>query len=160
MFEVIPKGGFATTYVLPGEGTPLAELRWHWWREAGELVIHGFRYSISREGIFGPFLLQAQGETLARATKTSAWLRAFVIDYQGEEYTLKAPSAWQRAFVLMHGDQVVGTVCPKSAWSRAALVDMPDLPLPLTLFLTWLVLLLWRRQAAAAAAGAAGASAQ
>jgi hypothetical protein len=54
------------------------------------------------------------------------------------------------------GDTEIGTLTPNSAWRRDAAVKLPEQwPLPLKVFVIWLVIILWNRDYNAAA-GAVG----
>ena len=153
MLEAVPRSLFSNDYIIrSNNGASLIELRRNWFREKGQVTIEGVVYKVYREGIAGAFILEANGEVLARASKSSVWTRSFDIDYQGIRYILKSKSVSWREFVLRIGLEVVGSIRPKSAWSRKAVVDLPNLPLPIAMFMTWLVLILWQRDEAAASA--------
>jgi hypothetical protein len=76
-----------------------------------------------------------------------------IIHYGGRDYTLRKPSAWRRAFVVLDGERQIGSIAPESAWTRRAIADLPaDWPLPIRAFAIWLVIILWKRDADSAAA--------
>jgi hypothetical protein len=53
----------------------------------------------------------------------------------------------------MDGDRRIGTLAPESRWTRRATANLPsDWPAPITAFVIWLVIILWKREAGAAAA--------
>jgi len=59
----------------------------------------------------------------------------------------------RRGFVLMDGERQIGSITPDNAWTRRATADLPpDWPAPITAFVAWLVIILWKREAAASAA--------
>jgi hypothetical protein len=61
--------------------------------------------------------------------------------------------------VLFQGDIEVGSIRPEGYLSRKAAVSLPgDMPMPVQVFVMWLVILLWRREANAGAAAAASAA--
>ncbi|MBM3470135.1 MAG: hypothetical protein FJX73_05000 [Armatimonadetes bacterium] len=94
----------------------------------------------------GDFVLESGGAVLARAEKPSAFRRSFVIEHEGRRYTLRSRSAFLRAFVLLDGSAEVGSITPEGMLTRRADVTLPlDLPLPVRVFIIWLVLILWRR---------------
>ena len=77
-----------------------------WWREKGLLTVHGIDYMVYREGLTsGAFILELDGTVLARAEKPSAFHRAFLIEHAGKQYTLRAKSAFRRAFLLLDGSE-------------------------------------------------------
>ena len=53
----------------------------------------------------------------------------------------------------MDGDRQIGAISPENAWTRRATADLsPDLPMPIQVFVIWLVILLWKRDAQSSAA--------
>lgn len=150
MLEAVPRSLFSNDYIIRStDGALLIELHSNWLREKGQVMMEGVVYRVRREGIVGAFVLEANGEILARASKSSVWIRSFDIDYQGVRYILKSKSVAPREFVLRVGLEIVGSIRPKRAWSRKAIVDLPELPLTIVLFITGLVILLWQRDEAA-----------
>jgi hypothetical protein len=65
--------------------------------------------------------------------------------------TLKPRSLFSRTFVLVHGDREIGSMRSTSLLGNSADIDFPEnLPLPMQLFLAFLVITAWRRARAAA----------
>ena len=122
------------------------------WRERGSLRVDGSTYQAYREGILsGAYLLKRRGSTLASAKKPSAFRREFLVEHDGRRYTLRAKSAFERGFVLLNGTKRVGWITLESIFSYRANVHLPaDLPLPVQVFVLWLVINTWRRAAASA----------
>ena len=151
VLEVVPKGWFSNDYEIIDNGERIVDLHRSWFREEGELTILGEKYQIRKPSMRGVFLLEQNGATVAQAEKPSAFKRVMIVDYNGVRYTLKPKSAVWRSFVLQVDDRVIGSVDRKyGGWSRKALVQFPDLPLPITVFMTWLVIILWKRDENAA----------
>ena len=51
-----------------------------------------------------------------------------------------------RAFELKRGGDRVGSVAPTSALKRSARISLPgELSVPVQVFITWLVLVMWKR---------------
>ncbi len=122
------------------------------WREKALLTVQGVDYRVYREGLMsGDFILASGESVLARAKKPSALRRTFIIEHGGRHYTLRAKSAFQRAFELLDGDRVVGSVSPRGIFTRRAAVDLPeDMPLFVKVFIIWLAVILWKRESDAA----------
>lgn len=140
---------FSDRYAIVDEaGREIATVRIRWWREAGSFEIDGTRYDVGRRHLMrGPFELQQDGRELASARKPSAFHRRFEIDAGGERYHLVARHPLRRTFDLRRDGAVIGSIRPTSLWTRSAVVDLPEsLSLPLRVFMTWLVLAMWRRQ--------------
>jgi hypothetical protein len=127
------------------------------WREKGTLTIDGVAHRVYRESVMhGDFLLERDGHILARATKPSAFRNLLVIRHDGRTYELVKASLWRRRYVVRAGNEEIGSVAPTSAWRRNAAVQLPpQWPLPLKVFVIWLVIILWKRADGAAASGSA-----
>jgi hypothetical protein len=105
----------------------------------------------------GAFILRQGDLELARAEKPSAFHRSFDVVHDGRSYTLGAESALRRKFVLKENGEAVGSVSPLNAFTRKCIVDLPtSIPLPVRVFMIWLVILLWKRDSDTAAVVAAG----
>lgn len=117
-------------------------------REKGDVEIDGMVCRMYRDGFLGDFVLEAQGHILLRAQKPSAFVRSFDLTYDHKHYQLKAASPFRRRFVLIEGNAIIGTIYPVSLFTRRAILDLPEeMPLVVRVFILWLVLLLWRRDA-------------
>ena len=148
MLRAEPKSWFSWDYTVYDNGAPVADLDLAWVREAGEVIIEGVACTLYRENLLsGVFILEGGGFPLARAEKPSALFRTFEIAYDGH-YTLQARSAFARTFVLCEGDREIGSIYPDHLFSRKMTVDLPEaLPLAVRVFITWLVILMWKRAA-------------
>jgi hypothetical protein len=155
MLRAIPKRWFSWDFTVIEGSRPVADIDLSWWREKGVLTVDGVTYSVSREGLMsGEFTLESGGSVLARAEKPSAFRRTFVIRHRDRHYTLKAKSAFRRSFVLLQGDREVGFLTPDGLFTRSASVHLPeDLPLAVHVFITWLAIILWKRESDAASSG-------
>jgi len=154
-----PKSWASWDFTVSDGSRPIADIDVSWWREKGLLTVQGVAHRVYREGAMsGDFILERDGTTLARASKPSAFRQAFVLDYAGRQYTLRKKSAWSRTFALIEGERIMGAITPNSMWTRDATVLLPeDWPLPLRVFLVWLTIVLWKRDADAGASAAASA---
>ena len=139
---------FSEHYEISDGGQVLTTVSNRWLREAGSFRIAGERYSVGRRSrMGGDFFAEHSSRPPARAEKPSAFLRRFVVTVDGESHELAARSAFRRGFALRREGREVGSVEPTSLFSRSARVDLPHpLSLPVQVFLTWMVLVLWKRQ--------------
>ena len=154
---LVPKRWVGWDYsVMTGDRT-LATLDLSCWRERAEIMIGDVTHRVFRERVMsGDFVIEAGGRELARATKPSAFRHTIIVHYTGKEYTLRKRSVWRRAFVLLDGERQIGAITPESAWTRRATADLPpDWPAPITAFVIWLVIILWKRDADGGAASSA-----
>jgi hypothetical protein len=149
MLTATPVRWFSWDFVITEGTQTIAAIDVSWWREAGELAVQGRSYRVYRERLMsGAFILASAGSVLARAEKPSAFRRAFIIEHAGRRYTLRARSPFQRAFELLDGSRLVGAISPEGIFTRRARVDLPeDLPLAMRVFILWLAVVLWRRDA-------------
>lgn len=153
LLEFGPRSWFSSrVYGIVQDGTPIGEIDCAWLREQGTIKIGGASYSASREGLMsGAFFLAANGQRLASADKPSALHRLFTVQIGNKTYTLKAASTLGRSFVLTENDREVGSIAPQGFFGRQAKANLPDdLALEARVFLIWLVVVMWKRQAKAA----------
>ena len=158
MLQATPRGWFSWNFLVSEGENDVADIRLAMLREAGELVVQDRTYRVNREGIMsGAFVLHEGDQEIARAEKPSAFRRWFQVRHDGKDYMLGAESAFRRKFVLKYGDEPVGSVYPANAFTRKCIVDLPaDIPLPVRVFMVWLVIILWKRDSDSGAAVAAG----
>jgi hypothetical protein len=88
---------------------------------------------------------------LAAVLDSLPFKRSFRVDVGGRKLMLKAASAWRRQIEVHDDDALIGRIGPTGWAGRTSVIDLPsDLPLPVQLFLFWLVIILWRRDASGA----------
>lgn len=138
---------FSWCFDLDLDETSRVSFDMQWLREGGRFTWAGREYRLSREGAWsGDFLLTADEQALARATKQSIFARTFTIHVDGRELTIHAVSWLSRRFELTEQGSVIGVVVPDHLFTRACTVEFPnDLSVPVRVFLFWLVVLMWRR---------------
>jgi hypothetical protein len=124
-----------------------------WWGEKGEFRLQGATYTARCEK--GAYVLESAGHVLARAEQPRKLFRKLVIEHAGHEYTLRAKSVFRREFLLFERATYLGCISPEGRFTRKAVVDLPrEFPLYLQVFVTWLVMTLWKHADATVAAGA------
>jgi hypothetical protein len=146
--DAIPKGFFSWGYDLYLRDVPLVSFDVSWLREKGAFVWDGTHYELFRETpLLGDFVIQEDNAVLARAAK-STLIRQFAITAGERTFVLKGANPFTRRFVLMENDLVAGEFCPNHPFTRKSIAEFPDdLPVPVCVFLFWLVVLMWRRAA-------------
>jgi hypothetical protein len=157
MLRAVPDGWFSYDFTVFDRGeTPVARADLANWRETAKLEVGGTHYEAHRKGwANGEFVLETEdGRVVAVAEKPSAWKDRFVFEHGGNRYELKKESAWRSAFVLScDGVGLVGSIRQKGFFNRELTVDVPEeLPLEVRVFIVWLVIILWKREASSAAA--------
>jgi hypothetical protein len=155
MITAIPKSWFSWDFWLrDAGGNTVGEVRLSSWRERGSIVAGGVTYRIYRESFLGPFVMEApDGSMAGRATKPSAFRREFVVSSDTCSYVLKTVSMFRREAGVFRGENRIGAITPVSWKGRRANARFTQaVPPELQAFLTWLTLLLWKRDSDAGAA--------
>lgn len=153
MLTATPRGWFSWDYAVSSKNDHLADIDISWWREKGTLTVDGQQYGVYRERpLSGRFILESNGTILASAEKPSSLRRRLIIeDAAGRQYELKPRDMFSRTFELHQGATVIGRLSAKGLLSRGMNVDLPEtLPLPVRVFVMWLTVILWKRDAQAA----------
>jgi hypothetical protein len=153
MLEAIPTDIFATNFRLHEQNKLLGEVDTSVWREKARLELEEGTYELYRDGKFrGDFLLERNGNVVARATKPSAFQNKFEVELPNHSLVLRRLSLWSRRFGLFEGQKQLGSIYPIGLFTRRANIDLPaDWPVAQRIFLFWLAFLMWRRQNQAAA---------
>lgn len=149
MLTATPRHWFTWDYAVSAGTEHLGDIDVSWWRERGMLTLGGQHYEVYRERpLGGDFILESEGTVLARAEKPSALRRRLVIHADGARYELRPRDLFTRTFDL-HGESgIMGSLSASGVFSRRVKVDLPDtLPLPLRVFVVWLTVVLWKRDA-------------
>lgn len=115
------------------------------------MTIEGVPHTIGREGLAsGAFTLARGGAVIARARRHSALRSRFEREHAVHRYELQKPSWWGRGYELLLDGQPVGSIRPRSPFTRRATIELPpDLPLSVQVFLAALVAFMWQREASA-----------
>lgn len=155
MLTATPRGWFSWDYAVSRDHDHLADIDISWWREKGTLTVDGRQYGVYRERpLSGKFILESDGRIVASAEKPSSLRRRLLIEHADKQYELKPRGMFTRTFELHSGPTTVGSLSAKGVFSRRMNVDLPEaLPLPVRVFVMWLTVILWKRDAQAASAG-------
>jgi hypothetical protein len=150
----VPKRWFSNDYRLQQAHGTVADLDVSGWKEAAEFDVAGGRYRLYRQRMAsGAFVMDQGGNVVARAVKPSALQARFELQVGRRSFTLRRPRWWRSDFALLEGETQVGRVRRAGAFTRRTLVELPDdLPLAAQVFVFWLALVIWTREAAAASA--------
>jgi hypothetical protein len=158
VLTIVPRHWWSWDFDVVDGTRVLARIDTSAWREKGVLTIDGVEHRVYRDGVMsGAFILERDGMPLVKARKPSAFRTVLIVSYDGREYTLRKKSAWRAAFVLLEADREIGSLTPNSLWRRDARVTLThDWPLPIRVFVIWLAIIMWKRDADAVVAAAAG----
>jgi len=147
--KLVPQNPFSWSFEVTQNNASIAQvLHTFGLKEKATLNIQGTTCQAYREHLMGgDYILEEQGQSLARARKQSAFSSAFQVESPGHSYTLRKESLFGRTFVLMEDDRQVGLFKPEGVFTRKADVSLPDeMPLQVQVFVLWLVLVLWKRE--------------
>ncbi len=153
------KNLFSWNFTVMDGSAAVAEINMSWWRDKGALTVERRDYPIHREGLVGgAFILEGDDAVMARAEKPNPFSRSFEIQHGDRHYVLKRKRlVFCRTYVLLAGDSEVGSIAAQGIPSRRLRAVFPEeLPLPVSVFILWLVIL--QRKRAAKAAGHGGGS--
>jgi hypothetical protein len=116
-------------------------------RESSEFSLAGTNYRIERDGR-KRFLLSGPDGQLATAEQRAG--REWAVT---GNLSLVKPSVWRSGWEIRRGGVSQGDIRHDGAFSRTYTADVPeDIPLPVAVFLFYVILVIFERQAAAAAA--------
>ena len=152
MLKAIPKHAFSGDFhIFREDGSEIAFLDIATFKEAADLIIEDVNYRFEREKMMkGAFLLKMGDEVFIKAEKPSAFRNQFELTIHGDAYLLKRVSVWKREYVLEKDGEIIGNIRPTGALSRKSEIDLPeDWPVVVQIFIFWLVLIIWNREAAA-----------
>jgi hypothetical protein len=146
MLKVIPHHWFTWNCGVFEQRAIVGRIDFSVWGEAGLLKVQDASFRVYREQ-GNNFYLADQQRCIAIAEKPNPLFRQFFIKQGEARYELQATSALGRKFIVQEYGRIVGAIYPVHALTRQTVVDLPEsIPLPMRLFMVWLVLTLWRRQ--------------
>jgi len=154
MLEAKPRSWFSWDYRVLDAGREVGGFNLAWLREGGALLVGAEKCPVRREGLWGDWILDWRGREVARATKPSSWSRRFLVRFGGREIELVPPHVFTRSFAAREGGRTVGEIAPAGIFTRRTRIDLPsDVPLPVQVFMLFLVILMWRRAAQSSDSG-------
>jgi hypothetical protein len=153
MLEAIPTNIFSSNFRLQQNDNLLGEVEASIWRDRAVLEIGEGTYQLYREGQFsGDFVLEHNGNVVARARKPSLFRNQFEVELPNQLLLLRKLTPLSRRFGLFDGERQLGSVYPLGIFTRRSNIDLPsDWPLAIRVFVFWLAFVIWKRQNAAAA---------
>lgn len=131
-----------------------ARLRFNFYTEQGGITLPDASYRIGSLGqSSGRWVLERDGETLAKACKPSVMFRSMDIDTDSAPVQVEPRSVITRSFNLITGGRIAGTIKPVHVFTRTTWIECDDTVRPIVcLFAFWLVALSWRRSSKASIA--------
>ncbi len=116
--------------------------------------LEGTDYTIARTAFRGPLHMMVGGEPVASASTLGFFRRGYDLTVAGlPRYRLRPRRPLSRHFGLFAGPREVGRVGPEKPFRRTLKAELPStLSLPDRIFILFLVILTWRRDAQASGA--------
>lgn len=138
-------------YELVADGRPLATWDGRVWRNGGSFDLAGRHYEVTAN-VFGTRFELTDQVGMPVATAQRVGRRRWTVEAGGRTYRFQRASWWRSDQSLVVDGRTVGSVRRTRRWRGGAVADLPDLPLPLQVFVVAVVLTMWEAQAAAAGA--------
>jgi hypothetical protein len=142
-------GVWGTRYELSADGQPLGTWRSRAWRTGGTFDLAGRHYEVGGN-LWGTryTMTDESGRTVASADRVGR--KRWTVVAGGRPYQFQRKSMWRFEEQLVTNEQTAGTVRRTSMWRGDAVADLPDLPLPVQVFVLVIVLTTWEAQSASA----------
>jgi len=151
MLEAQKRGFFKRSYELTERGSRVADLA-DIKREGCDFTVGGHSYRIRRERS-KRFFLDGPGGEAAVAERDGG--RRWRISSPAGSFELVKPSMWRSPWELQANGRAVGRIEHAGGFGRLSKAELPaEIPRELQVFVFYVVLMTWEREASAAAAGA------
>jgi hypothetical protein len=141
-------------YEIVADGQPLAMWDGRVWRNGGTFDLAGRRYDV-KSNVRGTRFEMTDEAGIIVATADRVGRKRWTVQASSRTYRFQRASWWRSEELLGADGRPVGSVRRVSHWRRDAVADLPDLPVPLQVFVIVVVLTMWDAQATAAATAGA-----
>ena len=137
-------------YDIMADGLRLATWDGSSWKAGGTVELDGRRYEV-RANMWGSryAMVNEEGTRIASADRVGH--KKWTVEADGRTYEFRRASVWRSEEELLSEGRRVGSVTRKSIWRGDAVADLPNLPLPVQVFVLVVVLTKWDSDAAVAA---------
>jgi hypothetical protein len=156
MLRAIPKGWWTLKYELLENDEAVGLVEFNFGSEGAKIHVRDDTYEVRSKGWFSReyFFETAERRFIASAVNP-VFSGRFEVHFDNRLYSLqKDKGLLNTTYVLIDGDDVIGSISRDGIFSRKSTIDIPDrFPLPIQAFIFWLVALLWKRATDSAAAG-------
>jgi hypothetical protein len=144
-FDLLPRAWYSSDYRVIRDGVQLTCLKFQSGPERSVFTLAEEVYLARKEKWSSPnFFLLLDETQIARAEKPSAFSQKLTVAYGQFSYILKP--AGRNRFALSERATEVGWAAKQRWFSRKASAELPDdMPIPVCVFVLWLVALMWKR---------------
>ena len=136
-------------YEIVADGLPLSRWDGRVWRNGGTFDLAERRYGV-KSNVWGTRFEMIDEAGMIVAVADRVGRKWWTVEASGRTYRFQRASWWRSEELLVADGRPVGYVRGVSRWRRDAVADLPDLPLPLQVFVVVVVLTMWDAQAAGA----------
>jgi hypothetical protein len=142
MLEARSVSLWRSRYHIVADGHPVARWDGRAWRGGGTFDLAGRRYDV-KANVWGTRfeLSDEAGVIVAAADRVGR--KRWTVQAGGRVYHFERPSWWRSEQILVVDGRRVGSVRRLSRWRGGAVADLPDLPLPLRVFVIVVVVIMW-----------------
>jgi hypothetical protein len=148
MIRAIPRGWLSSHFKIFENDNEITELDFKNVGQQVSVEIQDDTYEFKpRENHPSPgsYVIESGNSALAFAESVEK-IEAFSFVSGEKEYLLRKDSKWARKFVLLENEEEVGAIYPKKKFSSTAEAELPDdIPLPVRVFMLWLVVSFWKK---------------
>jgi hypothetical protein len=143
-FKLLPRKWYSSDYRILRGGTEITCLKFLSGPERSQFILDGTVYLARKERWDSSnFFLTSSQTQLARAEKPRWFSQTISVEYGSDVYRLQSHS---NRFALSRQGREVGSIAKQGWFTKKAVAELPEeLPLPASIFVIWLVLLMWKR---------------
>lgn len=149
MLTAIPKNIFSSDFHIERDGERVAFLDLAIFRRKGVIELGSDQLRVETKGAIHPeFSLFLNDSQIAQARKPAMLKDVFELVLGDVVCEIRRRSIFRRQFFVLHEGQQVGEISPIHWYSFKARIDLPDdWPLGLQVFVFWIVVRVWKRDA-------------
>ncbi|HLD48712.1 MAG TPA: hypothetical protein VJA64_12875, partial [Desulfobaccales bacterium] len=146
--HVAPLSRFSQAYTILDGETPVTDLEIVPYDYSGAWTLGLERWEVSCNwemlGLQRKYSLRANNELKGRAQKNGLLSATHAVQFDGQTYTLEKESVFLRQFTLRQDGRSLGAIYPELPLKMTAVAELPSaMPVPLKIFLIFMVLLWW-----------------
>lgn len=152
MITAVPKKIFSNKFEFLEDGQSAGSIKIAGWGDKAEIYIPDLTLSGYRKGVVKPrYFLERDGQVIASAFKPSIWSNRLELQLGKQTCEMKRKSIFSTTFVVVSGGEQIGYVEREGWFTFRSIIELPQSwPLPLQIFVFWVVLVMWKKMRASA----------
>ncbi len=147
----LPQSICSWNYSITGSDSDvIASVEFDFWNEQGSIILEPSCYGVKRGWVWpsDEWSLESGDRVIAVATKPNPFTRFFEVSYSSQDLILRPELPFTRSFLIEQDNRVLGTIQPMHSFTRRASIDCSSsIAIPVQIFLFWLTVLMWKRDA-------------